>query len=468
MESNQDSPNRPKNEKPSAPRPSRPGTRVSDKTSSEIREKTPEETIPKENKQQTEIKTPIRPTQPASFNPAPRRRANAKISTPPSPTSVADMEKNSLQTQLPPGTEPFYEALRTYVLKEFIKNNKLDVITDKNIATIDHICLEITLAIDTFKNTLNNDPTNLCRSYAGTILWTEERHEEIKKLQDAIKPHFDAINNFLNINKVQSSRNLYSSPVGRSKAAQEGTILEATPFGKILESPQICSALKQCFGKTAFSTTQGPKQYFQEINGETQELSMVNEKSDAVCFTVDVDTAVVLGIWEATSSSYAQDQAEIVNIYVPFGISTSSVVWNHELNEIRQNHDDEQIIIHTLRNPEEYHQLQAQYVEYETKYLALKSHEDMPSEIVFYAKVEKEDAKKAMDDYLNQSHNWESAPIHQSLIKIKSSKEKSVSLATIKKFVQKLRRTVSSSSDNSKNSDSPSMEDNDDSSTNLP
>ena len=460
-------PSRPQQAKPSKSRAPRPGLSI-------YTEEIPPETIEKSNSTNNSNlsnKTPTPPTEPLKSKRPFQRKSETKINTTDkgSPTSVADLETDFLEKTISYEAQPFYDALLLAILKKFTRKYSEEHLTEQIIATINQTCLEITKAIESFKASLKNDPTSLCRSCEMSILWTDARYKQIKKLQNAIKPHIDIINNLLDVEASSPrARSLYSSPVGRKQAAQTGTFLEGTPFGKILESAQVSTALKQCFGPTAFSTKTEPLQYFQEVDGKVEELPHEPVKSEMVCFNTDVDTAVVLGVWEATSSAYAQDHAEMVNIYVPFGIATSSVVWNHELNEVRKKHSDDQIIIHTLRNPAEYQQLSEQYKACEATYLSLKSVENMPSEIVFNARNEMELAKQAMDDYLNQPPNWENAPINSSSIKIGSPKEKGVALKTIKRFVQKLRRTVEKSPQNAESPDATSGSDEDDDSSVSP
>ena len=389
--------------------------------------------------------------------------------TPISPVSITQLYEDQT-SPLPADITPFYQVLRAKVMQKLQKIKEFEVISEAESSEVSLICSEITRAIAEFKAIMQQDPTTFCRSSEGIILWTQQRHLAIKGLQNKIKPHFDRINQLLSQEEAMASptKQLYSSPIGRRAASTKGQILESTPFGKILESTGINSMLKSCFGPTAFSSQSPSQTIYKEINGEIIEMQkgsvLDSQTQSSVPFTTNIDTAVVIGIWEAVSSSYAQASAEVAHIYVPFGIGANTVMWNHELPELRKNFTDEHIIIHTLSSPETYAELQR---DFETKQQALKTAQAnalMPSDVLFSLRLDQEDAQKKRDDYLNESKNWQHESFDKSHIQIVTRDKTHIPLQTMKKFVKKLRKNGAESNASLKSvsdtqSDSQSEED---------
>lgn len=359
-----------------------------------------------------------------------------------SPLSVTDIARASVM-EIYPESKPFYDILCEKVTREFVSQHpsELSLEVQKQINTL---CFGITMAIAEFKDRILEDPLNLCRSANKSTLWTEKRHLEIKELQKFIKPYFDVINSLIShdFQTSESSKNLYSSQVGRNQAAQLGPILEMTPFGKILESKEVHAALKESFGPNAFRPSPETKQVYKEVNGEIVSIDKDSAEdlrtSESMSFTIDSDTAVVIGVWEAVSSSFAQGTVEKVNIYVPFGINSNSVVWNHELAEIRKNHANENIFIHTLNNPEEYHRLDAIHKE-KKQALQIATDNHATSDILFSLRLEVREAQKSVTDYLNETQHWEEASIDKSNVKMITRTKEEVPLQTVKKYAQRMR-----------------------------
>ncbi len=285
-----------------------------------------------------------------------------------SPASITELQESRSSSPLSPEIKPFYDVLYAKIIRNLIKNTRYEDVSQAEKTEIAAMCVEITLAIAHFQEIMQEDPATYCRSAEGMILWTEKRHLEIKKLQTNIKPHFDRINQLLTQKNHHDSpiKQLYSSPTGRQQAAKYGDILETTPFGKILESTSIHTMLKRCFGPNAFTPAPNTsKAIYKEVDGEINRIKKNSPRdlltNQSVEFTTDVDTAVVIGVWEAVSSSYAQETANEAHIYVPFGIGANTVAWNHEIPELRKNFSDKNIIIHTLRSPETYAAFKTEY-----------------------------------------------------------------------------------------------------------
>ncbi len=377
-----------------------------------------------------------------------------------SPDSVAELQESSFDSLLSTEIKPFYDVLYAKIISKLTKNSGYEEASQAEKDEISTMCLEITLAIAHFQQTLLQDPATYCRSAEGMTLWTEKRYLEIKKLQTKIKPHFDRINQLLTEDEYRASttKQLYSSQTGRKEASRHGGILETTPFGKILESTSIHTTLKQCFGPKAFAPeTTGSKNIYKEINGEITRIDINTPRelleNPSVAFTTDEDTAVVIGIWEAVSSSYAQESANEAHIYVPFGIGANTVAWNHEIPELREHFSDENIIIHTLKSPEAYAALKDEYEKKKSVYATSQSNEHIPSDIIFSLRMDRDDAQIKMDNYLNEAKNWTHATFDKSHVNIVTRDKTEVSLQSMKKYVRKLRTTHEEKLLDSKSSD---------------
>ncbi len=378
-----------------------------------------------------------------------------RVKTPTSPTGVAELADSLAPPLLSVDIKPFFDALKTQTTEELLKTQGVSELSSADRETIVRICAEITNAIYQFKEVLVQDPINLCRVAKNMVLWTEKRHQEIKKLQAKIMPYFDEVNQLLSEEVDEhlnpSAKNLYSSSSGRNLAAQHGTILEMTPFGKILESRSISAKLKECFGPHAFTRLSHSKETHKEISGEIKNIQIGSAEdiltNQSIGFTVDIDTSVVIGVWEAVSSSYANSATGRINIYVPFGIGANSVVWNHELSEIRKHHQSENIFIHNLIDPHAYLSLQRNYkIAQKEANIAIKQHKSVPEILALQA--ESVQAKKDMDDFINNPKHWEEAEIDQSNVKIITRDRTAVSLKTIKTYITVMRELRSNAKHN--------------------